>query len=297
MGHDTGASHPEHINRIKRITEMLEAEYPDLLDTQITPASPHDFKSIHAPSYIDDIINKCPAKEGEYTRIDSDTLLSYHSWDAICFSSGCVLKAAQDILDHKTQNAFCAIRPPGHHAEYDKAMGFCFINHIFLAASYLRNQRPEMKFTILDFDVHHGNGTADLTRRHHKESASPNIYYISTHESPLFPGTGSTPVNGEEGVWDTPYPPATGSQDFRMLYDQHVIPLLESLNPDIILVSAGFDAHHDDPLSTARLNDEDFEYITHRLKRLRKPILSALEGGYNLDALETSIIAHINALE
>ena len=132
---------------------------------------------------------------------------------------------------------------------------------------------------------------------HHEQNTTPHIHYISSHETPLFPGTGEDEQRGQNGVWDFPYPPFISSADFRNIYDSHIVPLLEDLNPDILLISAGFDAHKDDPLSTAQLVEDDFEYITHRLVSLGKPILCALEGGYNLDALENSIIAHLNALQ
>ncbi len=309
IDHDMGEYHPESPRRLETILAMIEAEYPAILDCTLSPADTDLFKTIHDPAYIDRLIAIDHQLDGtkDRHRIDSDTIMEAGTLRATRMAAGAVMKACANIMTGQTRHAFCATRPPGHHAEYDRAMGFCFVNHAFLAAVTLidgahdtqhdEQQHPAPKVAIIDFDVHHGNGTADLTRRR-AESGLRDVLYISSHEHPLYPGTGIPAIDGDAHgcVLDLPYPAAMESSDFIALYERSVLPALLRFAPDYLVVSAGFDAHRDDPLSTARLNEDTFAAITTMLKNLRKPILSILEGGYNLEALENSVQAHIEAL-
>lgn len=295
--HDMGDGHPELPQRLQVLNALFADDYAAHLDTAIAPADPALFKAIHAPAYIDTLAAATAALEGAQDRlpIGAEAVMNAATWSAIRHGAGAALKAVSDIASGTVRNAFCAMRPPGHHAEYDRAMGFCFVNHAFLAAAQCAAKGQ--KAAIIDFDVHHGNGTADLTRRR-AETGLRDILYVSTHEHPLYPGTGLPAREGDARgmVLDLPFPPYTGHTAFLDLYHDAVVPALARFRPDMLILSAGFDAHRDDPLSTAALTEDSFAALTALLAGLGLPVLSVLEGGYNLEALENSVQAHLDAL-
>lgn len=295
--HDMGDGHPESPDRLRTLNALFADSYARYLDTAIAPADPALFKTIHASAYIDVLAAAHASLHNTQTRTAAgpEATMNASTWPAILHGAGAALKAADDLSTGKVQNAFCAMRPPGHHAEYDCAMGFCFVNHAFLAAAHFAAKGQ--KAAIIDFDVHHGNGTANLARRR-AETGARDIFYISTHEHPLYPGTGLPARDGDARgmVLDLPFPPYTGHAAFVDIYRDTVIPALTRFAPDILILSAGFDAHRDDPLSTATLTEDSFAAITTLMAGLKRPILSVLEGGYNLEALENSVQAHLDAL-
>ena len=301
IGHENGPHHPESPDRLKRLLDLFKRDYAANLMPNPAPISLHECPSIHDKSYFSNLIKIATALTHSHStltshQIDSDTALSQGSLGALEQCLGVITHASQTLIDQESQCIFCSMRPPGHHAEHDKAMGFCFINWAFLAAILL-GQSNKKRVVIIDFDVHHGNGTDDLTRRHCK-AGHDNIAYASLHESPLFPDTGlnNSTEKYTDHILNIPYAPYTKGNAFHDLWDQHIIPFVKAHNADYIILSAGFDAHTDDPLSTAQLSEDDFERLTYSICQLYLPILSILEGGYNLDALENSVTAHLDAL-
>lgn len=300
QNHSNGLSHPESPARLERLAQMLNTDYAAHLEPSPAARQLADLPAIHEQAYITELcglLDRLAEDSNKHTahQIDSDTALSRGSRSSIeqCFG---VIAQACGVLQHKeTNHVFAATRPPGHHAEYDKAMGFCFINWAFLAA-YLLSPEHKSKVAIIDFDVHHGNGTDDLTRRHCAQGYE-NIAYISLHEHPLFPGSGAEIPESDfpQNILNIPYPPYTDGRVFHNKWDELVQPFLHDFAPQFLIISAGFDAHHDDPLSTAQLDEEDFHRIGRSLADLNRPALSILEGGYNLDALENSVATYLDA--
>lgn len=296
LAHDTGSGHPESAARLKAIEKALSTpEFNKLV--RITAPVPDDIMQrlalIHTQAHIDRVFSAIPAQGLAY--LDPDTVVSPASGRAALRAVSSVCDAVDKICSHQTKTAFCAVRPPGHHAEPDKAMGFCLFNNIAIAAEYARTQYQIEKMAIVDFDVHHGNGTQSAF--YHQ----PQILYASSHEMPHYPGTGLPSEQGVGNIINVPLAPESSGTEFRDLYRKIIIPALIQFKPDFILISAGFDAHYADPLSSINLNESDYQWVTDELKQIADQygngkILSVLEGGYNLQALGSSVAAHVKAL-
>lgn len=288
--HDTGPASLERAERLRALAPVL-ADYPHIT---AQAATQDQLLLAHPLHYIQMIEDATPASG--LAALDSDTTLSPHSFEAALFAAGAACQAVDDVIAGTTRTAFCAMRPPGHHAEPTRAMGFCLFNNIFIAARHAQAAHNIKKIAIVDFDVHHGNGTDIMTRYH-----DGSILYISTHQYPLFPMSGLEEDN-EDSVRNYTLPAGADSAAFRKLYDMKVFPALNEFAPDLLLISAGFDGHRDDPYANWNLTSDDFSWVTRGLKKIaeahgRGRIVSVLEGGYDLPALAASVAAHLAALD
>ena len=290
LGHDTGPGHPERIQRLVAILRLLDDPLYAALDRRDAPEATLDqLARIHTRAYIDEVFAAIPAVgQGE---LDGDTVLSPGSGAAALHAAGAVTAAVGAVLKGELTNAFCAVRPPGHHAERDLAMGFCIFNNVSVGAAEALD-----RVAIFDFDVHHGNGTQ------HIFDHDPRVLYASTHQSPLYPGTGARTEKGVGNIVNAPLPPYAGSEEFRDAVEEIILPALEKFRPDLLLISAGFDAHRADPLASLEFETEDYSWVTDQLVTLAAGlcggrIVSTLEGGYDLNALAESVTAHVAALQ
>jgi acetoin utilization deacetylase AcuC-like enzyme len=294
LRHDTGFSHPECADRLKIIQALLlEAPYSGLPRGIVKPAAEESLTLAHPFQYVERVREAIP--DHGHNQINSDTIVSAGSWNAALHAAGAVCTAVDDIAAGKTARAFCAVRPPGHHAEPSVSMGFCLFNNIFIGARHAQEKHGIEKIAIVDFDVHHGNGTDAMTRRH-----DGSILFISTHQYPLWPMTGLEEDN-DESVMNFTLPPGSGSERFRSLCETKVLPALTRFAPDLVMISAGFDAHRNDPLAQINLETEDFRWVTQKLCAVAEAsaqgrVISVLEGGYDPDALRASVTVHLDAL-
>ncbi len=294
LAHDTGFSHPERAERLATLQKMFsEPPFSELEIKNAPKASEEQLLLAHPLHYIQHIQNSIPEKG--HAECDADTILCPKSWEAALHAAGAVCQAVDDIAADQTARAFCAMRPPGHHAEPGLSMGFCLFNNIFIGARHAQESGAFKKIAIVDFDVHHGNGTDVMTRNH-----DSSIFFISTHQYPLWPMTGLEEDN-DESVMNFALPPNSGSDFFRTLYKNKVFPALDRFAPDLLMISAGFDAHKLDPLAQINLETEDYGWVTEELAKIADRhaggrIVSVLEGGYSLEALKDSAAAHIKAL-
>jgi acetoin utilization deacetylase AcuC-like enzyme len=269
-----------------------------LAETEAPQATREQLARAHTPDLIDDVLGRLNelAQTAGYARIDSDTFMSAGSAQAALRAAGAVMAAVDGIMAGHFKNAFCAVRPPGHHAERARAMGFCLFNNIAVGALHACAEHRLKRIAVVDFDVHHGNGTQDIF------FDDPELFYASTHQMPLYPGTGYEAERGVAGnVLNRPLRPGSGSAEFRDAYRESVLPALEAFAPEFIFISAGFDAHRADPLANLNLLEEDFAWVTREICALAARlchgrVVSALEGGYDLDALAASAAAHVTAL-
>ncbi len=295
LKHDTGAGHPECIARQDAVLSIFKQEpYSALKVIEAEEAETKWVAYAHDRNYIMDLQEAIP--DSGLINLDSDTVVSPYSYIAAITGAGAACQAVQDIHDGHCDRAFCATRPPGHHAEPERAMGFCLFNNIFIAARYAQQQCGYKKIAIIDFDVHHGNGTDAMARR------AENILYISSHQAPFYPGTGNPAHDAAGKTLNIELAAGNGSETFRKIYEDTVFPALHNFAPDFVMISAGFDAHKDDPLAQINLTEDDFSWVTDQLCEIAKKycggkVLSVLEGGYNLDALKSSCAAHLNALQ
>ncbi len=228
-------------------------------------------------------------------RLDADTVMSERSAAAALRCAGAAIVAVDALLAGKADRAFCATRPPGHHATHDTAMGFCLFNQVAVAAAHAIEQHGLGRVAIADFDVHHGNGTQDIF------AANPKVLYLSSHQSPLYPGTGAANEHGVGNIVNAPLPPNAGSNAFRIAWARTLLPAIDAFRPELILISAGFDAHRLDPLASLQLEADDFAWITRELctlanRHAKGRVVSLLEGGYSLDALRECSVAHVREL-
>jgi acetoin utilization deacetylase AcuC-like enzyme len=294
FGHDPGRSHPESPARLKAVLTALEAaEFRELQRQEAPLAEVEQITRVHAAFYVDRVLNAVPASG--LVGLDADTIMSPGSGEAALRAAGAVTAAVDAVVAGTVRNAFCAVRPPGHHAESAQAMGFCLFNNVAIGAAQARRVHGLSRVAVVDFDVHHGNGT-----QHMFEDDSA-LFYASTHQWPLYPGTGAAEETGVGNIVNVPLAPMSGSREFRAAMSEIVLPALERFRPDLLLVSAGFDAHADDPLAALRLLESDFEWATRALmaiadKCCRGRVISTLEGGYDLAALAASAAAHVRAL-
>ena len=296
LAHDTGPGHIECPDRLRTIDAALSApEFDQLIRKQpdFSPATETKIALVHSQKMIRQVLDKLP-NDG-YCYFDADTIACPSSGRAAFLAVEAVCNAVDSVFSTPNANAFCALRPPGHHAEPDKPMGFCLFNNIAIAAEYARTHYHLDRIAIVDFDVHHGNGTQ--TAFYLKKE----VLYISSHEMPHYPGTGHPTETGVGNIINIPLHPKTSSSKFRDQYTNLVFPALIQFNPQLLLISAGFDAHQDDPLASIELTEADYEWVTLKLKEIAESccegrLVSALEGGYNLTALANSVSAHVRAL-
>ena len=300
LEHDTGA-HPENANRLRAIKQKLESEglFEQLIKHKGRPATSKEINLLHSEKLISAV--EAAAESEANTLHSPDCIISPQTFNAAAYAVGSVLDGVVEVAERRLDNAFCAVRPPGHHAETDSAMGFCFFNNIALAAEFLTREMGFKRVMIFDFDVHHGNGT-----QHFFEERS-DIFFASIHQDPrtIFPGTGFACERGNgEGTGFTlniPVSPGVGDEEYMQIFYNQALPTLMEYKPDFVLISAGFDAHLDDPLASLNLTERTFKELTRELKKVAEQyaggrIMSLLEGGYNLNALASSVQEHILVL-
>ena len=292
LNHDTGQGHPERADRVSVVIENLKKnkkliwKKPLKFDTKY-------LKIAHESDYIDEVENSFPKKGLHF--LDGDTIVSPGSRQASSDAVASIITAIDSVQNKEFKNVFCPVRPPGHHAEKDKAMGFCIYNNVAVGAHYLIDKYKFNKIAIIDFDVHHGNGTQDIFYDNEK------VLYISTHQYPFYPGTGANNEKGKhDNILNIPLPAGTNSEEYFNAYE-HVLKKLKEFKPEFLLFSAGFDAHQDDPLAQFKLRSKDFYDITKRTLKVinesvNNKVVSILEGGYDLNALKESSEYHLKAL-
>ncbi len=292
--HDPGAFHPECPARLKAVLDALKTEEFKNLQWRDAPRAENDqLTRVHSRDHVDRVLSLVP-KEGHYS-LDPDTVLSPSSGEAALRAAGALCAAVDAVVAGEGQNAFCAVRPPGHHAEAARAMGFCLFNNVAVGALHAREQHGLARAAVIDFDVHHGNGT-QATFAHDAE-----LFYASTHQFPHYPGTGSADEQGVGNVVNAPLAPNTGSVEFRQAMNDRILPALRDFAPDFTFISAGFDAHAADPLAQLNFVEEDFAWATREIMDIAEAsskgrVVSTLEGGYDLGALASSAAAHVRAL-
>ena len=292
--HDTGVGHPECADRLRSIATALAApEFSPLIRVSPPQGTKQQIRLIHPQFHLEAIRAAIP-EHGEHY-LDHDTVVSPGSELAAFRAVGAVCDAVDKVMTGEADNAICAIRPPGHHAEPDLAMGFCLFNNVAIAAEYARRHYHLQRIAIVDFDVHHGNGTQAAFYN------QPHVLYASSHEMPNFPGTGYPTETGVGNIINLPLAAGDTGIEFRQKYSAIILPALRKFNPDLLLISAGFDAHKDDPLASIRLVEDDFRWLTQELMDIADHycagrIISALEGGYNLKALASSVAVHVKTL-
>jgi acetoin utilization deacetylase AcuC-like enzyme len=294
QNHNTGEGHPEKIDRVTAVIDNFKKiDNKELIWKKPTKFDQSFLINTHSSEYIDLVSKSFP--ENGLTFLDGDTVVSPGSKEATKDAVGSIITAIDGVQQKEFKNAFCAVRPPGHHAEKDKAMGFCIYNNVAVGANYLVEKYKYNKVAIIDFDVHHGNGTQDIFYNNEK------VLYISTHQYPYYPGSGSEKETGKfNNILNIPLEAGTTAEQYLNAYE-NVLKKLREFKPEFLLFSAGFDAHIDDPLAQLRLSSEDFYHITKRTLEVSKSIcngnvVSILEGGYDLRALQDSTKRHVDAL-
>lgn len=293
LKHQTGHNHPESPDRLYAILSLLEkSPFMAIPQIEAMEAELRWIRRVHDPRYLERLEDSIP----DYGQIflDNDTVLSPNSWSAALTAAGAVCQAVEDVVAGKTMRAFCPVRPPGHHAFPDHGEGFCLLNNIMIGALHAQHLGCG-RIAVVDFDVHHGNGSDAMARQH------DNIFYASTHQSPLYPDTGHAEDNIQNRILNIPMNAGDSSLPFRQIYEEQILPAVRHFSPDLLMVSAGFDAHKDDPLAQIMLETADFSWITAELAKLAHEccggrLVSVLEGGYNLAALSDCVAAHIKVL-
>jgi len=291
--HNPGLGHPESMARLRVIREKLESSelWPRLVHCEAPEVSWSAVTAVHDPAYVESIKARFPLKRN--IDIDGDTTLSEFSLDAARRAAGACVHAVDLVMAHAVNNAFCAVRPPGHHACVDRAMGFCVFNNVAIAAQHAIDAYRLERVLIVDFDVHHGNGTE------HAFANNPKVLMCSTFQSPLYPFSGG--LEGARNMVNCPIQPGGGREEIKQAIQTHWVDAIDRFKPQLVLVSAGFDAHESDPLADMQLTTEDYGWITQFLKRVAEEycdgkLVSTLEGGYELEALADSVYAHVEAL-
>ncbi|WP_269542872.1 histone deacetylase family protein [Cerasicoccus fimbriatus] len=297
--HDTGGYHPERPERTQAIEKALRDNFADkdIYWLKATPAELSRIEQIHDQGYVRKVEEAC--LRGADQLDHGDTHVCVDSFAVARLSAGGAMLAVDEVMQGKARNAFSIMRPPGHHAEHAQAMGFCLFNNVAVAARYAQQQYALKRVAIIDIDVHHGNGTQ------HAFYKDGTVHFTSFHQYPFYPGTGSRSETGEgEGVGSTlniPLVAGAEYEEYQLAWDAEVEPALKAFQPELVLISAGFDAHQDDPLANMRLRDEDFYKLTRLIKNFAAQscagrLVSVLEGGYNLDALARSTVEHVQSL-
>lgn len=293
LAHDPGTGHPESPARLRAVLETLDDPRFAAIERSEAPrATREQLGRVHGAAMIDRIFASAPC-EG-HAQLDPDTAMSPDSLQAALRAAGAVCAAVDALIDGAGTRAFCAVRPPGHHATRDTAMGFCLFNSIAIGAAQALARGIE-RVAIVDFDVHHGNGTQDIFWN------DPHVLYASTHQSPLYPGTGARSETGAGNIVNAPLPPGAGSAQFRSAMSGIILPRLAEFRPQLLMISAGFDAHRLDPLASLNFDNDDYAWVTRELADVANAhaqgrIVSSLEGGYSLAALRESTAAHVAAL-
>ena len=292
--HDPGQGHPERPDRLRAILRRLDDPAFKGLDRREAPkASREQIARLHGQALVDEILDAVPASGR--VALDPDTVMSPGSGEAALRAAGAVIAAVDAVIAGEADNAFCAVRPPGHHAEPGRPMGFCLFNNIAVGAAHARAAHGVSRVAMLDFDVHHGNGTQAFA----EDDAT--LFFASSHQWPLYPGTGAASEKGVGNVVNLPLRATSGSAEFRAAWESQVFPALDRFKPELVMISAGFDAHRRDPLGGLQLVEDDYAWITRELSSIAKVhakgrVVSTLEGGYDLDALAASVAAHVGAL-
>lgn len=294
FGHEPGAGHPESPARLRAVMEALaEPQFRDIPVLDAPAATRAELARAHDAAHVALVFDHAPAHG--IVRIDADTTMSPGSLEAALRAAGAVRAAVDAVVAGPSRRAFCAVRPPGHHATHDVPMGFCLFNNVAVGALHAIAAHGIARVAIVDFDVHHGNGTQDIFWR------DDRVLYESTHQFPLYPGTGRPDERGAGNIVNAVLPPGAGSAAFRAACESTILPALDAFAPELLIVSAGFDAHHLDPLAALDLATDDYAWITRKLvalaeKHAQGRVVSALEGGYSLQALRESVSAHCREL-
>jgi len=294
LDHDTGPHHPERPDRLRAVLRALEGpEFGALVRVEATPATREQIERVHPATHVDDVFEAIPTVG--LANIDGDTVVTAGSRQAVLHAAGALCAAVDAVVEDAAGNAFCAVRPPGHHAEPHRAMGFCLFNNVAVGAMQARAVHGLARVAVIDIDVHHGNGTQAFAWD------DPNFFYASTHQMPLYPGTGQIAERGAGNIVNAPLQPGADGAAFRAVIAESVLPALRRFAPEMVLISAGFDAHARDPLANLNLRAEDYVWVTEELMGVADEcaegrVVSCLEGGYDLEALAESAAAHVGAL-
>jgi acetoin utilization deacetylase AcuC-like enzyme len=295
LDHLTPPGHPERPDRIRAVDQVLSESRFDKLVREDAPEGTLDLVRLcHDEHYVEELRRIAPDKGLIY--LDGDTSMSPGTWEAVMRGVGGAVAATDAVMSGAAGNAFVAMRPPGHHAETNRPMGFCLFDHAAIAARHAQRKYGIARAAVVDFDVHHGNGTQEIFW------ADPTMMYCSTHQMPLFPGTGASGERGEhDTIVNAPLAPNDGAAKFRAAFENLILPQLTKFAPELIIISAGFDAHRRDPLANINLDAEDFGWVTRKLMDVAHSsaggrVVSVLEGGYDLQGLKESVAAHVTAL-
>lgn len=292
--HITPPGHPERPDRIKVLDEAFaEPTFDALVRKEAPIADTAWFEVAHPKSHLKMIKDNIP--ETGIATVDADTSASPKSWEVVSHVCGAAMDAVDAVFKKETDNAFVSMRPPGHHAEKTTAMGFCLVNNIAIAARYAQQTYGAERIAIVDFDVHHGNGTQDIFYD------DPSVLFASTHQMPLYPGSGALGETGEGNIFNAPLANGDDGSKFKAAFRERVLPALDNFKPDLLMISAGFDAHYRDPLAGLNLIADDFDWVTGKLMEVAEDccdsrVVSLLEGGYDLEGLAESASAHVNRL-
>ena len=295
LDHATPPGHPERPDRLRAVAQVLGEDRFNGLVRGEAPTGNLDLVSLcHSEHYVGELRRIAPSSGLIY--LDGDTSMSPGTWEAVMRGVGGAVAATDAVMTGKHNNAFVAVRPPGHHAETSTPMGFCFFDNVAIAARHAQQKHGIARAAVVDFDVHHGNGTQEIFW------ADKSVMYCSTHQMPLFPGTGAAGERGEhDTIVNAPLAPEDGGKQFRDAFENAILPQLKKFAPELVIISAGFDAHHRDPLASINLRGEDFGWVTQKLLDLADStaggrVVSVLEGGYDLQGLKESVAAHVTAL-
>jgi acetoin utilization deacetylase AcuC-like enzyme len=292
LRHDPGAGHAERPARLAAVTEALRERLPALDWAEAPEATREQLARVHAPALLARVLDSAI---GASLRLDPDTVMSPDSPQAALRAAGAAVAAVDAVLAGEVRMAFCAVRPPGHHATADTAMGFCLFNSVAVAAAHALAAHGLARVAILDFDVHHGNGSQDIFWR------DPRVLFLSSHQSPLYPGTGAASETGAGNILNVPLPAMSGGADLRAAWRERLLPAAAAFAPELVLVSAGFDAHRLDPLAQMQLEAEDYRWLGREIAALAQAgaggrVVSLLEGGYSLEALRECSVAYLSGL-
>ena len=298
VNHLTGPGHPERPDRMRAIDKVLSHDLFKGLERAEAPLRDDVEEAIvlaHPAHYLEQVKASRPVEGQPAIHLDPDTVMSPGTWEAALRAVGAGLLAVDNVMTGKNPNAFAQVRPCGHHAEAARAMGFCFFSNAAIAGMYARAKHGAERVAVIDFDVHHGNGTQDIYWN------DKNLYFASTHQMPLYPGSGALSETGVGNIWNAPLRPGDGGDVFREAVEMRILDSLHNFSPDLIVISAGFDAHRDDPLGNLQLVESDYMWVTEKLaevahRHCKGRIVSMLEGGYDLTALARSVGVHVRTL-
>lgn len=294
LTHDTGSGYAESIARLEAVLSLFDETPFDSLP--VIPCNDEDTSLLlyaHPQRYIEKIADMCP-DEG-FLELDNEYVMSKNTYKAAVTAANTVCRAVEDVMAGKCDRAFCAVRPPGHHTMPEEPLGYCFFGNVFIGARHAQEKCGAKRIAIVDFDVHHGNGTDKMVK------SAENMFFVSSHQAPLYPDSGYPEEDIPGKTLSIPLPPGSGSAEFRKAYEEKVFPAIDAFKPDLIMISAGFDAHKADPLAELNLVEDDYFWVAEKLvalavKHCGGKIVSSLEGGYDIKALKASVAAHLMAL-